>query len=119
MATPVESSIGFSDSELDSYTREADELIVRVNSWNGKLLVVVFRDVIGQRDLLAGDFSDLVAGEIASQQFLQDPLRRNYGDLPATHPYVLYPFLNHDSQPALEVVASGCVVSVEAIESEG
>ena len=112
MAESIESPIGFSDSELEGYARTGDAVTVRVKSWNGTVLLVRFRDVIGQRDLLAGDFSALVRGAAASGQFLQEVLLRSYTTVPATHPYEVYSFLNNDDAPALEIVAAGCEVSV-------
>jgi hypothetical protein len=113
MEAQIESPIGFSDSELDSYSRSGGVVLVRVKSWNERLLVVRFRDAIGLRDLSAGSFSGAVRGSAASAQFLREALECSYTALPTAHPYHVYSFLNADDEPALEVVAAGCEVTVD------
>jgi hypothetical protein len=112
MSEPVQSAIGFSDSFLERYERDANTLVARIRCWNEKVAVVTFRDVLAVRDALAGDFSALVRGEAASKEFLESVIRRNFEEVPPFHPYQIYSFLNQDDQPSLEVVAAGCDIAI-------
>jgi len=112
MAKQVDSLIGFADSALESYERVNDTVTVRVAAWNGKRLVITFRDVLALRDSLAGDLSNLVSGNESSTGFLNEALQSNFEVIPASN-YEVYSFLNNEEEPALEVVAVECVVSVE------
>jgi hypothetical protein len=68
MDEAVITPIGFADSTLEGYCRDTDNsVLVRVRAWNGRILLVRFRDVIGLRDLLAGDFSDWVRVHLLEQ----------------------------------------------------
>jgi hypothetical protein len=112
MSEPIKSPVGFSDSELSGYTREGDTLVVRVKGWNEKFINLKFVDVIGQRDVGAGNFSAAVQGAEASAGFLREVLARSFAVVPQTHGYLVYSFLDHDDQPTLEIVAASCEVAV-------
>lgn len=113
MVTELGSPIGFSDSELQSYLRIGETLNVRIKTWNDRILLVNFVGVLGVKDLLSGSFSAVQIGAIESIPFLEQTLECMYVELPQMHIYQVYSFLNHDDKPALEVVASGCDVTVE------
>ena len=113
MPEPLESPLSFSDSELDCYIRTGDSLTVRIRGWDGTTLAVVFRNVIGQRDVLAGDFSAAVRGAATSQAFLQAVLSKHYVEVPASPAFDVYSFLNLDDEPSLEVVAASYTVSID------
>jgi hypothetical protein len=114
MSETVVTPIGFADSTLESYWRQSDNsVLVRVRAWNGKLLLIRFRDVVALKDLLAGDFSDLVQSGSEADGLLKEALRRNYESIPASHAYVVYSFLDNDEQPALSIVAAHYEIELE------
>jgi hypothetical protein len=113
MSHAVDSPIGFADSELEGYHRDGSEVVVRVRAWNAKRLVATFTEVVGLRDRLAGDFSELVRDVADGDDFMRDALKQVYEKIPSSHPYQVFSFLNQDDLPSLEIVATGCALRVE------
>ena len=113
MENEIELPIGIPDSELLGYERKGDGLNVRVRCWNARTLVIRFGDVLGVRELLAGDFSLAVRAATASQSFLQEALVRLFVTVPPDHGYEVYSFFNNDDEPSLEVVARSFQATVE------
>jgi hypothetical protein len=107
--------IGFADAELDSYTREADSLVVILVVWNAQRVRLKFDHVLMVVDRNLGEVSDFcqVVGESA---LLLESLGRYYeGAVPQGHPYRHYQLLNSDDYPALEVIAGS--IDVERVRN--
>jgi hypothetical protein len=113
MKKPVESSVGFSDSELEQYVRRGDSLVARVRCWNDEIAQVRFLGVVAVLDVLAGSFAAFVQSTDGEDQFLKDVLQRNFESIPEKHPFKLYSFLNHDDEPSLQIVAESCKIGFE------
>src|SRR5581483_4715739 len=106
MAQTLQLPVGLEDSELQTYRRSGADLVVDVRSWNEKRLTFDFHNVIAVREVLAGNFSDLVEGNAAAQALLKEALARNFESVPTSHPYRVYSFLDVEGAPSLEVVAA-------------
>jgi len=113
VASSLESAVGFSDSELLSYSRSGTALVVRIRAWNERCVRLEFADVLAMRDLGAGGFSDVRREDDVRSSFLSDVLRANFVAVPPEHPYASYLFVNNDGDTALEVIAARCEVVVE------
>lgn len=118
MKVPVESPIGFADSELVAYSRGERELRAQLLAWNEAPLSVRFLDVIGVRDLAAGDLSDL-CHETDDTDLLRASLKQHFDIVPADHGFKSFQFLDHDGMPALEVIAKRVLVSARGTEDAG
>ena len=110
MQKEVNFDIGFSDSEILSYCREQEKLIVVVKMWNDKRIEISFRGIVGCSDYGIGDISALVEEDRTTELF-EKILSEVYEKLPSQHPYHLYQFLNLDDSPCLEVVAETIKIS--------
>ncbi|MCB1875944.1 MAG: hypothetical protein KDH88_08220 [Chromatiales bacterium] len=107
----IDAEIGFSDAEVDTYTKEGDILSVRVLAWNQSHITVVFKNVIRVLDNDANSISAFCQ-IIDSSEFLNAALNRLYEDaIPSDHLYVHYQFLDEDDLPALEVVSEHMEIS--------
>jgi hypothetical protein len=116
LASRIESPIGFSDSELLSYSRSGSALVVQIQAWNERRVRLEFAGVLAMRDLGAGGFSDVRREDDVRSSFLSDALRANYVTAPTEHSYASYLFVNNDGETALEVVAARCEVVVEPVD---
>lgn len=105
--------IGFADGEVCSYAKQDESFIVRVRTWNNHLLAIKFLDCIGVMDLGVGEISGFKQ-EDKKSFFMDNVLSKFYEQVPTSHPYNLYQFINHDGQPILEVIASS--VSLKNVE---
>ena len=107
----IEYEIGFSDSEITSYCRSGDGVIVQLVTWNEIPLALTFKDVIALKEIGLGDVADICEAD-AGSSFLTEALGYLYEDVvdPA-HGYHHYLFLNGDDDPALEVVAQSLEIN--------
>lgn len=106
----VESPIGLADSKIVSLLKSGDTLTVTLNTWNNETLEILFFGVIGFRESMADELSDLVrSSEIG--QFGEWCLSRSYegnhfdGELK-------YQFLDVDYEVAIEIVAKGIQIRI-------
>jgi hypothetical protein len=102
----VECGIDFADGEVSSYERTEESFYVVVRKWDHTLLRITFEDTVAVLDHGVGDIMEFCQ-ETSASAFLLEALARQYVEVPAEHPYVLYQFLDVDREPALEVVAAG------------
>ena len=105
-ATPVESEIGFADSEVEKYSRTSGgQIVVSVRAWNQRQIEVTFEGVIAVADHDVGEISALVCDDLRSEDVLQIAIGRLYESPPRQHPYRAYSFLDHDDGLSLVIVA--------------
>lgn len=101
----IDSEIGFSDAELDTYEKRNSDFSVNILAWNESHITVVFKDVIRMLDNDMNSISALCQ-VIDSSDFLNVALHRLYeDDVPSDSAYAHYQFLDEDDLPALEVVS--------------
>ena len=115
MPTSAITPIGLADSELIQYSRTAKTFIVLVRAWNEQILLFEFDGVLAVREMLAGDFSDLVEDFSTNNNLLEGVLARNYSQIPTDHPYRSYTFLDNEGEPALEIVAKSSSARLSAV----
>ena len=101
----ISSLIGFSDGEIESYSRLSTSLTVLVKAWDESYIHVFFRDVIQVLDCGLGELSDFSV-ETAETDFLKSALQVNYEVIPSSHPYKEFLFLSVDDEPRLQIVAT-------------
>ena len=104
MKKEINYKIGFSDGEITSYSRDQNNLVVKVKTWNDTYLIITFLDVVGIIDYGIGDISNFVE-ETEETSFLKIILNRVYELIPEAPPYRLFQFLDLDDNPSLEIVA--------------
>lgn len=106
----VETPIGFADSNIVRLLRFKDTLIVTVNTWNDETLEVSFLGVIGFRESMAFELSDLVrSNEIG--QFGEWCLSRAYeGNI--SNGEMKFQFLDVDYEVAIEIIAKGVQIRI-------
>jgi hypothetical protein len=111
--TPMVSPLGLADSSLLHYVRTSDTAVVRIRAWNDRILIATFHDVLGLRDVVAGDFSGAVEGDERSGSFLRQTLQGGLSGPALRDAYRVYSFLNVDGEPSLEVVAARYEIRLE------
>jgi hypothetical protein len=105
MYKSIDLDIGLADSEFISSER-VEKFTVRIMAWNAKTLEFRFDDAIAIYDRNSGSFSDFV--EVQGQsELLMDALGRAYVNMPASHPYKHFEFLDLDDEKSLGVIARG------------
>ena len=102
---PVESEIGFADSEVENTAAHQAATVVSVRAWNQRQIEVTFEGVIAVADHDVGEISALVCDDLRSEDVLQIAIGRLYESPPRQHPYRAYSFLDHDDGLSLVIVA--------------
>lgn len=110
MRKSVPTPVGLSDGTIVAMQRMDEQLVVHITAWNNTELEVRFCGVIGMRETLAGDISDLVVQE-GSGDFWNWCIEHAYERVPARCREKLYQFLDHDDKASLEVVGIGVEVT--------
>lgn len=108
---PLPFNVGFADAEFDHYIKELSQLKVIITAWNQKKIELVFQDVIQLLDQGIGDIAD-VCVETSQTEFLIAALKNMYEDLPESHPYQEYVFLNNADSCSLSVIAASVSVKL-------
>ncbi|WP_417390623.1 hypothetical protein [Gimesia sp.] len=103
--------VDFADAEFDHYIKEHSQLKVIITAWNQKKIELVFQDVIQLLDQGIGDIAD-VCVETSQTEFLIAALKNMYEDLPESHPYQEYVFLNNADSCSLSVIAASVSVKL-------
>jgi hypothetical protein len=102
----VDTRVGLSDADLESYKKVNSSLVVTIMAWNETRITIIFADVIRVLDNDANAISALC--EVTKNtDFLELALRRLYEEeIPNEHPYLHYQFLDNDDIATLEIVSS-------------
>lgn len=104
MKKKIDTFKSIADSELISYSRISRTFTVEIRGWNDAPIRAIFEECEGVVDYGLGDISDIVE-ETEFTDFFRRVFQNVYEIIPDTHPYHLFQFLNHDGEPAIEIVA--------------
>lgn len=107
-----ESNIGFADSEFIDFSKTKDKVVVRIKTWDEKLLLFQFEEAIGICGLNAFQINDIV--ESTSTGFLEKCIGREYERYPENHPYRSYSFLDPNEDVVIEIISRGILIQVDA-----
>jgi len=113
----VSSSISFADSTLIEYVRKGTELVVRVETRDGRIARLAFRDAILVRERCAGGFAYFRVSAAPDDEVLRMAIEVAYDGPPVVHPYSVFALVDPDDLRALEVVAEDCAISIESSKS--
>ena len=100
---PINSEIGFADSEIVSYRSENDNLVIEVKSWNDKTVNLEFEDCIFF--LISNSWYISEICEANDSIYKEMALNKVYEKIPAKIPYRFFQFLDLDDDPSVEIIA--------------
>ena len=103
--------IGFSDAELESYTKQGTNLIVCLSAWSQKQIELRFENAVRVLDFGIGDISD-VCMKTEQTELLASTLKQIFERVPEDHPYREYHFLNLDDSIGLAIIAEAVTIRV-------
>lgn len=110
MKHEINYKIGFEDSEILSYSRESDEITVRLKTWNESIIHIQFSEAIGLCDYGIGDVSEFVKEDNLTE-FKIKVFQNNYETPPIKSEFFLYQFLNLEDVTSLEIVAKSYFIT--------
>jgi hypothetical protein len=100
----VELNFSLADGSITDINRSDEQLFVEVQTWNDRKIVIQFGGVIGYRESLANDISELVVSEGAGWLW-EWSISRAYTP-PIPRGEKCYQFLDNDNDVSLEIVAT-------------
>jgi hypothetical protein len=100
-------SIGISlaDAELESYYYNKNEnyLIIKIKTWDIKIVEFIFFDLISFIDRGGNFIMDFCKSKFENE-FFKQTLQKNYDKIPINNPYKLFQFLDVGDEPYLEII---------------
>lgn len=104
----TEIDLGFSldDSELYDYNGSEDSVIIKIKTWQEKLIEITFFDPILFIDHFFG-YTAKFGKKTTKTSLLLEALNDNYKKIPENHPYKLFQFLDLYDKPNLEIICTG------------
>ena len=104
----VGTPIGFADGKVVRIEKTSMKVLVVVQAWDESTIEAEFDEVIGVRESMATELSDLVVTE-GKGEFISWCTRRAY-DGGSSGGESTYQFLDIEGQPCIEIVAKGVVI---------
>lgn len=104
----VETPIGFADGKVLRIEKLGMKVLVAIKAWDESTIEAEFDEVIGFRESMAFELSDLVVTD-SKDEFINWCTRRAYegGNNGAE---LVYQFLDIEGQPCIEIVAKGVLI---------
>jgi hypothetical protein len=98
--------IDLADSEIPSYfcVRKENKLIIKIESWDAKIIEFIFYDFLGFI-YRGGDGNKDFCINHNQTCFFNQMIEKKYGKIPDNHPYKLYQLLDFDDNPYFEVIS--------------
>jgi len=106
METKVKvAKVSFADARFKSFDmNENYDLTIFLNSWDEKMLRVVFYHTI-QFSFKLGDVTQQLYQILGNNSFFEEALNREYVKAPEDHPFKMFQIHDIDDFPYIEVVA--------------
>ena len=111
MDAHVDENIGFSDSEFQSVLIENDDLTLVVKLWNEKKVSIVFKNVIGVKQLMISDIDGFFIMEKQSS-LMKAALENYYEVIPEPHGFKEYYLRTVDGKEGFNVVSEEIIINI-------
>ncbi|MFI0436057.1 MAG: hypothetical protein ACH350_10125 [Parachlamydiaceae bacterium] len=97
--------ISLADAQLESYFYDKNQntLIIRIKSWNAKLIEFVFSDLIGFTDR-GGNFIMDFCKKISGNDLCKVIIEKSFEGNPKSNHYNFFQFLDIGNEPYLEII---------------
>ncbi len=108
----IDFEIGFSDSNIQSYSIGKKNITLFLECWNAEILEIKFLNFVslfGMNYFRIADFY-----EIFESPLLERALKELYEEKPESHELRIFRFINSDDMTALEIVCEN--ISIEKIK---
>ncbi len=110
MNESMECEIGFADGVIDRIERSGEQVRVIVKAWNDKEIAIEFSEVVGVRESLCGEISDVIISD-EKDGFWEWATSRAY-DGPSAAIEKSFRFIDNDDSVCLEVIAKHAKTTV-------
>ncbi|MBN9378031.1 MAG: hypothetical protein BGO14_00915 [Chlamydiales bacterium 38-26] len=101
--------IGFADSEILSYNSNNYSLFFYLQTWNGVILKIEFKEYIHFLDTVCIDVSDICENDSSST--LKKALENEFNEIPEDHGFKLYQFIDTNDEAAVEIVSKDVLIT--------